>query len=159
MLKSDLVCRSRATVSVILAVAATIAVASSARAQDAGVVQTQSKPAASPKAPAQKGAPAAAPSAGASDSSLRQRVEQLEEQIVDMQVVIGTLESLAKAPPPSASAAPSRVTGAGPDPRVDRLESQLQALTAQMQQMSNRHLCSRGCKSKSSFRSPRRRKR
>ena len=32
---------------------------------------------------------------GAADSGLKQRVEQLEEQLVDMQVVVGTLESLA----------------------------------------------------------------
>ena len=38
---------------------------------------------------------------------LRQRVEQLEEQLVDMQVVVGTLESLARG-------APARIAGAGP---------------------------------------------
>ncbi len=120
-----------------------------ARAQDAmeptAVAQSpgQSPPTQAPaksnaqKAPAQKAAaPAAA--AGGGDAVLRQRVEQLEEQIVDMQVVIGTLESLAKAPTASAAAAPSRSTGGAGDPRVDRLESQLQALTAQMQQMSNK---------------------
>jgi len=40
----------------------------------------------------------AAPQAGG-DAALRQRVEQLEEQLVDMQVVVGTLESLARGAP------------------------------------------------------------
>ena len=113
-----------------------------ARAQDAA---PPVQPAASPakataqKTPVQKAAtPAASTAPSGGDAALRQRVEQLEEQIVDMQVVIGTLESLAKAPPPSASAAPSRGMGGADSARVDRLESQLQAITAQMQQMSNK---------------------
>ena len=63
------------------------------------------------KAPASKEAPP--PS---SEGSLQRRVEQLEEQLVDLQVVIGTLESLAKGgiapPPPSAR----RWTRAPPTP-------------------------------------------
>ena len=113
-----------------------------ARAQDAApAVQPAAAPAkaAAQKAPAQKAATSAAsPAPSGGDAALRQRVEQLEEQIVDMQVVIGTLESLAKAPPPSASSAPSRGMGGADNARVDRLESQLQALSAQMQQMSNK---------------------
>src|SRR3954452_6839493 len=41
-------------------------------------------------------AAADAPPPAAGDAGLKSRVEALEEQLVDMQVVIGTLESLAK---------------------------------------------------------------
>ncbi|MEQ1576623.1 MAG: tol-pal system protein YbgF [Hyphomicrobium sp.] len=101
----------------------------------AASTQAPQKPAGA-KAPTQK---AAAPAAGG-DSALRQRVEQLEEQIVDMQVVIGTLESLAKAPPQSPNAAPMRslpAAGGAESARVDSLEQQLKSLSAQMQQLSN----------------------
>ena len=40
-----------------------------------------------------------------SDAGVRQRIEQLEEQLVDMQVVIGTLESMGRGGPSTASAA------------------------------------------------------
>ena len=82
-----------------------------ATAQDATLAppapgQAPAKPTAQ-KAPAVgkvTGAGPATAASGGGDAALRQRVEQLEEQIVDMQVVIGTLESLAKAPPPSPAA-------------------------------------------------------
>ncbi len=94
------------------------------------------------KTAAAKPAAGAAPSAAGagSDAALRQRVEQLEEQIVDMQVVIGTLESLAKT---SASnvASPQAVRNAnapasGADgARVSSLEAQVQTLSQQVQQL------------------------
>ena len=119
---------------------------SAVRAQDAAPAAPQKT--AVQKAPAQKAPSAAAsPAGGSGDAGLRQRVEQLEEQIVDMQVVIGTLESLAKAPPPSASAAPSRSSGASgsaDSARVDSLEQQLNALNSQMQQLSNDMRAQRG---------------
>jgi len=97
-------------------------------------------------APAAKAPPkAAAPSAGAptSDSGLRQRIEQLEEQIVDMQVVIGTLESLARSAPAAGTASqPYRAPtpgSAGPsdEARIDGIETQIRALTAQLEQLSD----------------------
>src|SRR5690349_8497881 len=45
---------------------------------------------------AQEAAQAPAPQGGGGDVGLRDRVEQLEGQLVDLQVVIGTLESLAR---------------------------------------------------------------
>jgi tol-pal system protein YbgF len=79
-------------------------------------------------------APAAAPAPGGSDSALKQRVEQLEEQIVDMQVVIGTLESLAR----GGGAAASGGGGSGVDSvRLDGLETQMRALSAQIEQLSD----------------------
>jgi len=80
---------------------------------------------------------------GAGDG-LRQRIEQLEEQLVDMQVVIGTLESLARNPAAGAPAAPA-LQGGGPSgaysgsesARIDSLETQIRALTAQIENLSN----------------------
>lgn len=85
--------------------------------------------------PPQAGAPAAA--APAANLALQRRVEQLEEQIVDMQVIIGTLESLARggSAAPSAGGAPGGMSSAG-DLRVDGLETQVRAMAAQIQQLT-----------------------
>jgi tol-pal system protein YbgF len=87
------------------------------------------------KAPATE-APAAQ---GAGDAGLRQRVEALEEQLVDLQVVIGTLESLARAGGGSgagAAARPSVGGSASDQARLDGIETQIRALTAQMEQLN-----------------------
>lgn len=90
------------------------------------------------KAPSQKGAGGA----GAGDSAgLRQRVEQLEGQIVDLQVVIGTLESLARTggaqqPAPLRSEAGGNL-GSGDHARLDTIETQIRALTAQVEALAN----------------------
>jgi tol-pal system protein YbgF len=80
----------------------------------------------------------APPQAGA-DAALKQRVEQLEEQLVDMQVVVGTLESLARGGSGATSSAP-RVNApsgfGGDDPRIDGLETQVRALAAQIEQLT-----------------------
>jgi tol-pal system protein YbgF len=95
-------------------------------------------PAASPKgsaAPARESAPAG-------DSALRQRIEQLEEQLVDMQVVVGTLESLARgATAPAAPAGgrqspgPATAIGAADAGRLDSIETQIRALAAQLEHL------------------------
>jgi tol-pal system protein YbgF len=81
-----------------------------------------------------------APSQTGADSALRQRVEQLEEQLVDMQVVVGTLESLSRGGSGAAAAAsPSGNVSSGfggADPRVDGLETQVRALAAQIEQLT-----------------------
>ena len=85
---------------------------------------------------------AAAPAAQAGvDSALKQRVEQLEEQLVDMQVLVGTLESLARGGGAAASSAPRADSGAGlggsaDDLRIEGLETQVRALAAQLQQLT-----------------------
>jgi tol-pal system protein YbgF len=89
---------------------------------------------------APRGAPtpaAAAPAAPAGDAAaLQRRVEQLEEQLVDLQVVIGTLESLAKggaAPAPGgASQFGGGALSASDAGRLDALETQIRALAAQL---------------------------
>ncbi|MEM6496924.1 MAG: tol-pal system protein YbgF [Pseudomonadota bacterium] len=78
-------------------------------------------------------------------AQLRKRVEQLEEQLIDIQVVLGTLETLAKSgarsgpPAPSAGATASGgrfTTQSGSMTRIDALETQLRALASQVQQLS-----------------------
>src|SRR5438045_1547109 len=74
---------------------------------------------------------AAAPAAsGATDTALKQRVEQLEEQLVDMQVVVGTLESLARGGATAAASGTAHSDGGGggaADVRLDGLETQVRA--------------------------------
>lgn len=104
-------------------------------AQDAAPADPSSvnpKAAPKPAAPAGKVAPAVS-----GDAELKRRVEQLEEQLVDLQVVIGTLESLAKSPP-SASARPaySASPAAAESVRVQALETQIKSLTQQLEQLA-----------------------
>lgn len=106
----------------------------------AGTASAQAPDAKPPKATA-KPMPAAAATGGpATDGGLKSRVESLEEQLVDMQVVVGTLESLAKSG--SGSQAPvfrgSPAGAAGADgPRVDALENQVRTMAAQIQQLND----------------------
>lgn len=97
--------------------------------------------------------PAAAKTAGAGGAMAR-RMRQLEEQIVDLQVVIGTLQSLLKgqggagaqagatAAQPSdpsvagSPASPSRGAASDLAARVDVIETQISALTGQIGQLT-----------------------
>ncbi len=90
------------------------------------------------KRPAETGGAASSTEAG-----LRQRVEQLEEQLVDLQVVVGTVESLARTGGPSTASTAFRAGqpvgggGTGADAgRIAALETQVQALTSQLEQMA-----------------------
>lgn len=93
--------------------------------------------------PAVQGAQGKAPkgaATGGGDAGLRERVEQLEGQLVDLQVVIGTLESLARTGG-VAAAAPVRSEAAGgvaasDRARLDSMETQIRALTAQVEQLA-----------------------
>jgi tol-pal system protein YbgF len=109
----------------VYAIALAVAVAS-------GPVMAQANDARAPKG----GGAAAAASA---DAGLKSRVDALEEQLVDMQVVVGTLESLTKnGGGNSAAAAPFPSAGSGADTaRIDSLETQVRALTAQVQQLTD----------------------
>ncbi|HXF55530.1 MAG TPA: tol-pal system protein YbgF [Hyphomicrobiaceae bacterium] len=70
------------------------------------------------------------------------RIEQLEEQFVDLQVMVGTLETLARAgagaPAPLSQGPALPGSGfAGQDSaRIEALETQVRALTAQLEQLS-----------------------
>lgn len=76
------------------------------------------------------------PGASSGDGGLRQRVETLEEQLIDMQVVIGTLESLARSGGGGGSNGGARFTGASEAARIDALETQIRAMTVQIEQLS-----------------------
>lgn len=117
-----------------------------ARAQTPPVSAPAAKPAksATAGAAAKPGKTEPGPS-GPGDSALKQRIENLEEQLTDMQVVVGTLESFAKSNG-AASASPTyRAGGALAEPapgagvdqaRISGLEAQVRSLTTQVQQLS-----------------------
>lgn len=118
---------------------ATLATAITAGAQQFPGQQTQPVQKSPPVA---KGTlPAAKEGAGTTENALRQRVEQLEEQLMDMQVLVGTLESLAKGVTaggtPGARSMPgaSAALDASVEGRLDGLETQLRALAAQLEQL------------------------
>jgi len=100
--------------------------------------QPKSAPKTGAAQPSAQARPAAAKedstAARGGDAQLRQRIEQLEEQLADMQVAIGTLESLARGASGGQTNAPR---GGGVDQaRLDSLETQIQALTAQLEQLA-----------------------
>lgn len=109
-------------------------------------------------AAAAKSSPEAGGGAGSgSDAQLRQRVEQLEEQFLDMQVLVGTLESLARnagTAAPSMRAAPAAFGSGGDAGRIDALETQVRALTAQLEQLSGQTRSVSGGLSPSAQREP-----
>ena len=105
-----------------------------AQAQQPGASAQTTQPTKQARPPAAK-----SDGGGSTDAQLRQRVEQLEEQLVDMQVLVGTLESLARgggAAAPSMRAASAGGLSGGEAGRIDALETQVRALTAQIEQLS-----------------------
>lgn len=108
-------------------------------AQQATQPQAQAKPAARPttgkSAPKEAARPAEQPGG---DAQFRSRVEHLEEQLADMQVVIGTLESMGRGgnAGPASGVAGSRSGGGVDQARIDSLETQIRALTSQLEQLS-----------------------
>ena len=117
-----------------LAVAAVLLVsASQAQAQ---------QPPPPPRQQAKPAPPVARDLPPGSDAALQRRVEQLEEQFVDLQVMIGTLESLARG-----AAAPSGGPRSGPGVsaavnaadagRMDAIETQIRALAAQLESLQD----------------------
>jgi tol-pal system protein YbgF len=110
-----------------------------------GYAQQAGPPAAQTTAPADKGAtPPALPKPQSGADQVAARIGRLEEQFVDLQVAVGTLESLLKSKPRAtipqentqaqgpAGAAAQGELGA----RVGTLETQISALTSQIQQLS-----------------------
>ena len=120
------------------ALAAALLVAAPAAADPAARGDAAFQVAQARQAPANAAVPTATPAAG--DSGLKQRVEQLEEQLVDMQVLVGTLESLARGGA-AVAASPSGNAGGGfsggaDELRIEGLETQVRALAAQLQQLT-----------------------
>lgn len=109
-----------------------------------GVAPVQSAP-----RPASKAATAAKPAAKTQtettdtarhdgSAQMRQRIEQLEEQINEMHVAVGTLESFAKTGAGRVTNAPIPAGGMPGDAsaRLDGMESKLRALSSQIDQMA-----------------------
>ena len=107
----------------------------------AGSASAQTPDAKPPKATAKPSPAAAATGGPATDGGLKSRVESLEEQLVDMQVVVGTLESLAKSgggsQAPVFRGAPAGGAPGADGPRVDALENQVRTMSAQIQQLND----------------------
>ena len=165
-----MIAKTKSTTSLLLLIG-TIGMAGSVRAQQPAWTTEPTRPAAGPQAQTQvppqtppkatpkaapKQAPAARPqddtaaAARPTDSQLRQRVEQLEEQLADMQVMIGTIESLGKGAGSASASQTYRGSGGaavgGVDQaRVDSLVTQIRALSNQVEQLSGqvRQLSSR----------------
>lgn len=81
--------------------------------------------------------PIAIAQANQDNAALMARIQSLEEQLVDMQVVVGTLESLAKSG--TANTGGYRPTGGGSAAdagRIDALENQIRALSGELQQLN-----------------------
>jgi tol-pal system protein YbgF len=99
------------------------------------VAQAQQAPTGPP--PAKVSPPAGKEAPQAPDAGLQRRVEQLEEQLVDLQVMIGTLESLARGttPPPSRTAPVTGALSAADAGRLDAIETQIKALAAQLEHL------------------------
>lgn len=106
-----------------------------AQAQAPDVKAPEAKP---PKQAAKATGQAVQTAGGGGDSAMKSRIDSLEEQLVDMQVVVGTLESLAKSGASSSSQAYRATPGGGNDgPRVEALENQVRTLSAQVQQLQD----------------------
>jgi tol-pal system protein YbgF len=105
----------------------------------AAILVLASMSAAVSQAAAQATAPAKPKAQAApSDGGLKARVESLEEQLVDMQVLVGTLESLARQGGGASAATARAGAGGGADAgRVESLESQVRTLSLQVQALSD----------------------
>lgn len=104
-------------------------------------VSQAQQPPAPPRPQAKAPPPVARDLPPGSDAGLQRRVEQLEEQLVDLQVVIGTLESLARGgsapaggPRGPASSAGFNAADAG---RMDAIETQIRALASQLESLQD----------------------
>jgi len=73
-----------------------------------------------------------------SGDPLRSRIEQLEEQLTDMQVAIGTLESLGRGGGGASGSAPRPMSGGGDSARLDGIEQQVRTLNSKLDQLSER---------------------
>lgn len=126
--------RGRLLGAVACAVAAVSLVPAAVRAQS---FESEVLPAVKP-APS-KNQKSAGASGGGDSAGLRERVEQLEGQLVDLQVVIGTLESLARTGGASPAPVRSEASGgvaASDRVRLDSIETQIRALTMQVEQLA-----------------------
>lgn len=105
-----------------------------AHAQSAPSQGASQSSASSKKASSKAATSARSDDAGGAASGGRSRLDVLEQQMIDMQVAIGTLESFGRGG--SGGAVAGRSAAAGIDSgRVDALETQVRALSAQVEQL------------------------
>lgn len=109
-----------------------------ASAQTQSPQPKQTRPSAKATAPAKE---TPARTSGDGESALRGRIEQLEEQLSDLRVELGTIESLTRGgnagPAGPAGRAPAGGGGGGiGEARLDSLETQIRALASQLEQLS-----------------------
>lgn len=123
--------RRRSTGSILIGGLALAGLAFAASAQQPAQTTQRGGPSkqAQPTAPAQ-------PAASDASSGLRTRVEQVEEQLVDMQQAVGTLESLVKSGGAGATRLPAAAPTSADATRLDALEAQLRTLTQQVDQLA-----------------------
>ena len=78
-----------------------------------------------------------APQAGQGGDSVSARLGRLEDKVRDLQVMVGTLESLLRARPGTVlpQEAPPGASDSSLGPRVDALETQITALTSHLEQI------------------------
>ena len=100
------------------------------------------QPAPPPRPQAKATPPAARDLPPASEGGLQRRVEQLEEQLIDLQVTIDTLESLTRggagpAAGPRSGPGPSAAVNAADAGRMDAIETQIRALAAQLESLQD----------------------
>ncbi len=90
-----------------------------------------------PGPPGKLSPPAGKEAAQGPDAALQRRVEQLEEQLVDLQVTIGTVESLTRGtnPPPTRTPPTNGALGAADAGRLDAIETQIKALASQLEHL------------------------
>lgn len=128
----------------VVSAAAMIVLSMAASAQQAApVLQSPARPATPAKTAAVKPAPKPEAAPANPESALRQRVDQLEEQLTEMQVTVGTLDSLAKGGASSSSGvyrSGGGDTGSGTSSadagRIAVLETQVRALATQVDQLT-----------------------
>lgn len=102
-----------------------------------------------------KPAKAKAAAAQTGDAGLKARVDSLEEQLVDMQVLVGTLQSMARNPAAASAGSAGGSVGGGADPiRVEALENQVRSLTNQVQALSDQVRSMGGSPRKGEYVSP-----
>ena len=94
-----------------------------------------------PRQQGKAGPPAARDPSAPPDASLQRRVEQLEEQLVDLQVTIATLESLSRGASAPTSGPRGGLSMSGVNAaeagRLDAIETQIRALAAQLESLQD----------------------
>jgi tol-pal system protein YbgF len=118
-----------------LCLGASLLMAAAAQAQQPAPGATPQRTQPRAGTPPAAAAPAAT-EAPRGDSALRQRLEQLEEQMVDMQQAVGTLDSIARSGGAGAQRLPAMAPAGADSGRLEALEAQVRSLTQQVEALA-----------------------